>query len=1127
MPRHHFLRASALAAGIALTCAAPALAAPNGVVISEFRAHGPSGGNDEFVELTNTTSSPVNIGGWKLQGCASGSGAPSDRATIAANTSLPAGAKFLFVNDAASGYSGSVAGDQTYSTGISNTGASGVRLVNAGGTVQDGVGTTSASSQCREGTGLAATFASATGSAGENNAYRRKSAGTQDTDVNATDFDGPLASGPERCGCSGVGGGSGTTAIHDIQGSGYVSPLAGQTVTIEGIVIGVDNEVGASIGSNNTVSTFRSDRGIYVQEEAADQDGSAATSEGIFVGYVDNPQNYPVGTKVRVTGQATETFGFTQLNETTGQEPTTVSTGNALPPAVTIDTAQAETQSVTLSPAVSDCGFPAAACTGGRRSYYESLEGMRVTLPTATANSGGTNKFGELFLTPGTARDRVLRTDDTAGAGGTPDAQIRALIATDADGGASNPTNPLIHYLDSTTRVDADLFDTVSGVAGPLGFSFSNYKVVVQPGALPTVTDGPTEYPFTLPAAQAGDVRVASFNVENYFPVGGPLDGTSISVAEYADKRDSIVDAIEHRLNLPDVVAVQEVVDLTILQDVAAHLPGGYTAYLEEGNDERGIDVGFLVKDTVKVTGVQQYGKTASNPTSSTCSDVSGRLFDRPPLRIDIVAPQVRFSVFSNHFSSKSAPDACREAQASYLRDRVAELEAAGREVIVTGDLNAFEDEGALARLQDGTTSLTNLWGSAPADNRYSYQFNGRLQTLDHLLVTDGLDARVAGFRYAHFDNDYYDRLADGDGHKISDHDPPVVTLRAACTITGDDSSETISGTSGDDVICAGGGNDVVHGLGGDDVILGGEGDDTLIGGAGNNVIDGQAGDDVLGAGSGDDLLAGGVGTDRLTYSDRPASDPVTVALAHAGGAPYDGTLGGRSYTAENGSTGEDDWVFEDIEDLRGSQGADDLTGSDAANTITGQDGSDVIRGLGGNDSIRAAGGRDEIRGGEGNDAIQDGDGDDTVYGDGGDDVIYGEPGADVLRGGSGVDHVEYGGRAANITVTLDAGTADDGAAGEGDDVRQFESVQTGAGADTIVGSDGNDVLRGNSGNDVIDGRLGVDQLFGSVGDDRLVGDDTFDASGPFADRLDCGSGTDTHVSDPLDTRSSCEIAGS
>jgi predicted extracellular nuclease len=106
----------------------------------------------------------------------------------------------------------------------------------------------------------------------------------------------------------------------------------------------------------------------------------------------------------------------------------------------------------------------------------------------------------------------------------------------------------------------------------------------------------------------------------------------------------------------------------------------------------------------------------------------------------------------------------------------VAELEAAGRQVVVGGDLNDFEDSPGLAALTGPGTTLSNLWSEAPADQRYSYVFDARLQTLDHLLVTSGLQDAVRDFRYVHFDNDYAPR-ADAPGVKVSDHDPPLVTL--------------------------------------------------------------------------------------------------------------------------------------------------------------------------------------------------------------------------------------------------------------------------------------------------------------------------------------------------------------
>ena len=81
-----------------------------GIVISEFRTRGPSGGNDEFVEIYNNSDEPVDISGWLLKG-SSNTAPTGTRSTVPAGTSLPGRAHFLFVNLAANGYSAAVAGN--------------------------------------------------------------------------------------------------------------------------------------------------------------------------------------------------------------------------------------------------------------------------------------------------------------------------------------------------------------------------------------------------------------------------------------------------------------------------------------------------------------------------------------------------------------------------------------------------------------------------------------------------------------------------------------------------------------------------------------------------------------------------------------------------------------------------------------------------------------------------------------------------------------------------------------------------------------------------------------------------------------------------------------------------------
>jgi predicted extracellular nuclease len=87
--------------------------------------------------------------------------------------------------------------------------------------------------------------------------------------------------------------GTAATPIHAIQGSGAASPMTGQTVDVEGIV------VGAFQGTSKL-------RGFYLQEPDATWDSDPTTSEGIFV--FDNNTGIAVsmGDRVRIRGTVSE-----------------------------------------------------------------------------------------------------------------------------------------------------------------------------------------------------------------------------------------------------------------------------------------------------------------------------------------------------------------------------------------------------------------------------------------------------------------------------------------------------------------------------------------------------------------------------------------------------------------------------------------------------------------------------------------------------------------------------------------------------------------------------------------------------------------------------------------------------
>jgi uncharacterized protein YdeI (BOF family) len=190
--------------GVGLVLSIPLAAAPvakrkkpesaTTIVISEFRTRGPNGGNDEFIELYNLSTSPVDISGWKINGSNS-SGTVGTRATIPASTTLNAGCHYLLTNSSTLGgpYSGSVLGNQMYSTGITDDG--GIALLMPNDTVVDQVGMSSGSAY-KEGTFLSPLTTNV------DRSYERKPGGPlgsgTDTDNNSNDFQLITPSDPQN-----------------------------------------------------------------------------------------------------------------------------------------------------------------------------------------------------------------------------------------------------------------------------------------------------------------------------------------------------------------------------------------------------------------------------------------------------------------------------------------------------------------------------------------------------------------------------------------------------------------------------------------------------------------------------------------------------------------------------------------------------------------------------------------------------------------------------------------------------------------------------------------------------------------------------------------------------------------
>ena len=216
---------------------------------------------------------------------------------------------------------------------------------------------------------------------------------------------------------------------------------------------------------------------------------------------------------------------------------------------------------------------------------------------------------------------------------------------------------------------------------------------------------------------------------------------------------------------------------------------------------------------------------------------------------------------------------------------------------------------------------------------------------------------------------------------------------------------------------------------------------------------------------------------------------------------------------------------------ITGDAGNDRLDGTDSGDDIWGLGGDDTIHGLGGADYLLGGDGDDRIRGGAGNDEVHGGAGADRADGGDGEDVLSGSLDGDTLTGGPGSDQARY--TAKPVLVDLGAGIARGLVIPTAiDRLASVENVQSGDGADSLVGDARANVLDGGNGNDSLSGAGGDDSLVGATGDDLLAGsagDDTLNggvgrdladysaASGPVVVDLAAGSGTSVDGSEGID----------
>lgn len=702
--------------------------------------------NNKAIEIFNGTGAAINLatGGYSIQMFFNGNPVPS--LTINLNGVVAPGDVFIVAHGLSDAAILAVA-DQTNSSGWFN--GDDAVVLRKGGVIIDSLGQAGFDPGTEWGTGTTSTA---------DNTLRRK-ASVKGGDTNPSDPFNPAVEwdGFNNNTFNGLGCHPGDLAgsctpvvekeIFEIQGNGLASPFAGQTV----------------LTRNNVVTAVFSD-GFFIQDPTPDADPE--TSDGLQV-FTGSAPTVAVGDLVDVKAGVVEFFNMTEMSG--GVTVNKISSGNPLP------------APVLLGPTVPSPNQPQPA------TEMERFEGMLVRVENGTV-SGPTNQFGEASVVA--APQRPFR-----------------------EPGILYPGLPGLPVWDGNPEVfeiDTDFFGFVQLAAGaviveaegPLAFSFGDYQI--WPTRLNAVG---TIEPTPVRARSAGEFTVASQNLFRLFDTTDDpsCDDDVANAQQFADRLNKFSLQIRTVLGSPDVLAVSEVENLGTLQALADKIRAddpsvNYTAYLEEGNDIGCIDVGFLVRDTVQVDSIAQFGKDDTFEFNNTTFILN----DRPPLVLTgsytgngapfpvtvIAVHQRSLSGIDGDSSNAQRVRAKRWEQAFRLSQYIQQLQTAtpGLRLVAIGDFNAFQftdgyvdvmgqvtgnpdPAGALIPATDEVNpDLTNQTFAEPADQRYSFVFDGSAQALDHGVTSQGLAPFMRGAEHSRGNADA----------PFSFDDDPTTPLRSA-----------------------------------------------------------------------------------------------------------------------------------------------------------------------------------------------------------------------------------------------------------------------------------------------------------------------------------------------------------
>ena len=551
--------------------------------------------------------------------------------------------------------------------------------------------------------------------------------------------------------------------IGEIQGESHLSPLVGNKVII-----------------NNVIVTKKDKTGFYVQDKVSDN--NPRTSDAIYVASKDNVE---VGDLLKVQGIVKEGY----MEEYSVKEGQTFKT-----PAGSLTVTQITNVTITK---LGTTDLPKPINISGKMpkdivdntptkynpetealDYWESLEGMLVEVNKPRVV--GPQYKGDIYVLPGDYKGQKLNN-----IGGV---NLRSGVQ-------NTETLPIIVGNKFVAKAKDYFTENISGVV-----TYRNLQ------------DGGLKREVSKIYPSEDKLTIASYNIENFSANNNGHDETP------EEKVDKIANSFIKEVHSPDIITLIEVQDNnggvndgTVdgvksgekLAQRIKQLGGPEYKYTEiapvDGKDGGKPGANIRVAYLYNPKRVTLVGKDKGG-SEEAARFVNGHL-EKNPARIDptnvhfdkvrkSLAAEFEFKgerivVIANHLKSKIGDDAIYGSnQPSVENTKAKRIEEAkilnafikeglrqnpNLKFVLTGDFNDFEFSDSVKTIVGN--ELVNLMAEHDAGDRYSYFYRGSNQSLDNILVSKNIKDKVV-FSPVHINASFMEEHG-----RASDHDPVVVQI--------------------------------------------------------------------------------------------------------------------------------------------------------------------------------------------------------------------------------------------------------------------------------------------------------------------------------------------------------------